>query len=102
MRADHHFSCRPTADFLISYHPSYSNLFLATGGSGHAFKFFPVMGEKIVHAMEGCLEPELRELWRWREEGVERFEAADDGSRGGRKGMRLWDEVGGEKVGKVN
>ena len=37
-------------DFIICYHPSYAegSLFVATGGSGHAFKFLPVIGERIA------------------------------------------------------
>lgn len=52
-----------------------------------------MIGEKIVDALEGRLEAELRELWRWREEAVDGFETAEDGSRGGRRGMVLQDEV---------
>jgi sarcosine oxidase/L-pipecolate oxidase len=28
-------------------------LFLATGGSGHGYKFLPVIGERIVDVVEG-------------------------------------------------
>ena len=43
-----------TADFVISYHPNYADgsLFIATGGSGHGFKFLPVIGEKIVQVLK--------------------------------------------------
>ncbi|KAL8793653.1 MAG: hypothetical protein Q9195_003805 [Heterodermia aff. obscurata] len=43
-----------TADFVISYHPDYAegSLFIATGGSGHGFKFLPVIGEKIVQVLK--------------------------------------------------
>ena len=43
-----------TADFVISYHPQYAegSLFIATGGSGHGFKFLPVIGEKIVQVLK--------------------------------------------------
>lgn len=38
-----------SGDFVISYHPSYADgsLFIATGGSGHGFKFFRIIGAKI-------------------------------------------------------
>lgn len=72
----------PTGDFLIDYHPQYEGLFLATGGSGHGFKFLPVLGDKIVAAIEGILEEELAVLWRWRDERVENFRGTEDGSRG--------------------
>ena len=43
-----------TSDFVISYHPQYAegSLFIATGGSGHGFKFLPVIGEKIVQVLK--------------------------------------------------
>lgn len=84
----------PSGDFIVTYHPDFEGLFLATGGSGHAFKFLPVLGEKVVDAVEGGLEGELGELWRWREERVEGDWSTEDGSRGGRRGMVLEVEMG--------
>ncbi|EPS43901.1 hypothetical protein H072_2117 [Dactylellina haptotyla CBS 200.50] len=57
----------PTGDFLVSYHPNVARLFVATGGSGHAFKFLPVLGEKVADAIEGKLEGGLKEKWRFRD-----------------------------------
>lgn len=89
----------PTGDFLISYHPSHANLFLATGGSGHGYKFFPVLGDQIVDALEGRLDAELQQLWKWPEQrhvtekqGGE-FVVTKDGSRSGKIGMVLKDEL---------
>ncbi|EAW09589.1 NAD(P)/FAD-dependent oxidoreductase [Aspergillus clavatus NRRL 1] len=82
----------PTGDFIIDHHPNHPGLFLATGGSGHGYKFFPVLGDKIVDALEGNLEPELRELWRWRDAvGPAAFEG--DGSRSGAQGLLLMEEL---------
>jgi sarcosine oxidase/L-pipecolate oxidase len=53
---------RPTGDFLVDYVPHLSGLFLATGDSGHAFKVFPIIGDKIADAIEGKLDPELQDL----------------------------------------
>jgi len=83
----------PTGDFIITHHPEYDGLFLATGGSGHAFKFLPVIGEKIVDAIGGWVERELVALWGWREGRVE-VVVTEDGSRGGRRGMVLGEEMG--------
>ncbi|KAJ5453750.1 uncharacterized protein N7458_004706 [Penicillium daleae] len=55
----------PKADFTVSYHPAYEGLFLAIGCSEHVSKFFPVIGDKVVDALEGSLELELRDLWAW-------------------------------------
>ncbi|KAK7557781.1 putative sarcosine oxidase [Phyllosticta citricarpa] len=60
--------CTDTADrhFLIDRHPSFPQLLLATGDSGHAFKFLPTMGSYIVDALEG--KPRgLRSEWSLRE-----------------------------------
>ncbi|KAL8926294.1 MAG: hypothetical protein Q9208_003016 [Pyrenodesmia sp. 3 TL-2023] len=43
----------PTGDFLITYHPHFARLFLCTGGSGHGFKFLPVLGRKVVDVLRG-------------------------------------------------
>ena len=83
----------PDGDWIIDAHPRHVGLFIVTGGSGHAFKFFPVIGDKIVDAMEGRLEPELRRLWAWRAEPVAGFTGTEDGSRGGVKGMLLREEL---------
>ncbi|KAI9762109.1 MAG: hypothetical protein M4579_000589 [Chaenotheca gracillima] len=82
----------PTANFLITYHPAYSSLFLATGGSGHGFKFLPVIGEKIVDAVEGRTSPDFQERWAWPSTTVDGV-VTEDGSRGGRKGLILADEM---------
>ena len=78
---------------MIDYHPRHPGLFLATGGSGHGFKFLPVIGDKIVDAIEGLLHPELQEMWSWRKEAVKNFLGTEDGSRRGKKGMLLDQEM---------
>lgn len=83
----------PTGDFLVDWHPGYEGLFLATGGSGHGFKFLPVLGKKIVDSIEERLEKELGELWAWPRRAVEGFEWTEDGSRGGKRGMILGEEM---------
>ncbi|KAJ5095527.1 hypothetical protein NUU61_004883 [Penicillium alfredii] len=89
----------PKGDFIVSYHPAHQGLFLATGGSGHAYKFFPVLGDKVVDALEGSLEPELRELWTWTkqsrpEAGADTEDLFDgDGSRSGERKLNLREEL---------
>jgi sarcosine oxidase / L-pipecolate oxidase len=83
----------PDGDFLIDWHPKHKGLFLATGGSGHGFKFFPVIGERIVDALEGKLDSELKRAWSWRKERVENFHSCEDGSRAGPRRMDLEEEL---------
>ena len=53
-----------TADgnFWIAPDPERPGLVVATGGSGHAFKFGPVLGDIIADAVEGSVDPRFR--WR--------------------------------------
>ena len=53
--------------FWIARDPERTNLVVATGGSGHAFKFAPLLGEWIADAVEGRTSPAL-ERFRWRAE----------------------------------
>lgn len=56
-----------TANFLIDFHPALQNVLLVTGGSAHAWKFLPVIGDKVVELVDGRLEQDLRELWSWKD-----------------------------------
>ncbi|KAB8291240.1 hypothetical protein EYC80_009927 [Monilinia laxa] len=85
----------PTGEFLITYcdKPQSSGglglkgVFLATGGSGHGFKFLPVLGEKIVDVLEGKDEIWAKK-WGWKVTG-EWDGMTDDGSRAGERGEKL-------------
>jgi len=83
----------PRGDFLITYHPEHEGLFVATGGSGHGFKFLPVIGEAIVDTLEGRCPEEFRERWSWPKETVTSV-VTEDGSRGGAPGLVLAEELG--------
>lgn len=54
-------------DFWIARDPELAGLTIASGGSGHGFKFAPVMGEVIAAAVEGAPHPML-DRFRWRPE----------------------------------
>ncbi|KAF2204246.1 FAD dependent oxidoreductase [Delitschia confertaspora ATCC 74209] len=55
----------PDEDFIISPHPHCKELFIATAGSFHGWKFMPILGKYIVKMMESELEPELEKAWAW-------------------------------------
>jgi sarcosine oxidase/L-pipecolate oxidase len=68
----------PSTDFIVDYHPAYGkSLLVATGGSDHAFKFLPVIGEKVAaialqhrglkSSSSGPALDELCRLWRFPE-----------------------------------
>ncbi|PCH43935.1 FAD dependent oxidoreductase [Wolfiporia cocos MD-104 SS10] len=49
----------PDEDWIIGSHPSDENVMLATAGSGHAFKFLPVIGRLVTDAIQGKMDPAL-------------------------------------------
>jgi glycine/D-amino acid oxidase-like deaminating enzyme len=53
--------------FWIARDPEREGLVIATGDSGHGFKFAPVLGEIIADAVEGKPNPILKKF-RWRPE----------------------------------
>ncbi|KAJ4133325.1 hypothetical protein NW754_016134 [Fusarium falciforme] len=88
-------------EWLIDYHPGWKGLFVATGDSGHGFKFLPNLGDKIVDVLQGQ-GGKLGDKWRWGEiendgvgretDGVYKGLITEDGSRGGRP-LVLCDEL---------
>ena len=55
----------PDGDFLIARHPERPGLTVATGDSGHAFKFAPILGRLIADTMEGASIP-YHQRFGWR------------------------------------
>ncbi|KAI9340847.1 FAD dependent oxidoreductase [Obelidium mucronatum] len=54
-------------NFYIDAVPGLKNCFVATGGSGHGFKFVPVLGDVIANVLEGKQgDPEVKKLLGWR------------------------------------
>ncbi|KAI9306270.1 FAD dependent oxidoreductase [Cunninghamella echinulata] len=67
-------------DFLISYHPKYPNLIVASGCSGHGMKFIPNIGFQIRNVLEG-ISTDYTRAWAWRE--LDKSEIKLDGLRNG-------------------
>jgi glycine/D-amino acid oxidase-like deaminating enzyme len=62
----------PDEHFWIDRDPERPNLVVATGGSGHAFKFAPLIGGWVADALEGT----TIERFRWRADQRARGEEA--------------------------
>ena len=62
-------------DFFIDAHPDREGVWVSTGGSGHGFKFAPVLGRLLADAVEG-VDLESRARFRWRPLGAHRTESA--------------------------
>ncbi|KAL8747091.1 MAG: hypothetical protein Q9190_000998 [Brigantiaea leucoxantha] len=52
-------------NWLISAHPHSRNLYIATAGSFHGWKFLPIIGGYIVKMLRGELSEEQRRRWGW-------------------------------------
>ncbi|KAK8173477.1 FAD dependent oxidoreductase [Phyllosticta citrichinensis] len=65
-------------DFVIDHVPRVPRLVVASGGSGHGFKFLPVLGAKVLDVVERR-DTEYTRAWRWREDA--------GGERGNRNGL---------------
>jgi len=60
--------------FWIDHHPEREGLFVAAGGSGHGFKFAPVLGEIIADVVERRPNP-WSARFAWRDPGDPVFES---------------------------
>ncbi|KAJ2901793.1 uncharacterized protein MKZ38_001374 [Zalerion maritima] len=84
----------PTGDFLVDYHPNWKGLFVATGDSGHAFKFLPILGDKVVECILGSGPLDMRQQWSWaanQSHSVGHSVTTEDGSMAGTPGILLTD-----------
>ncbi|KAH8820215.1 sarcosine oxidase [Xylogone sp. PMI_703] len=54
------------SDFRVCAYPKHKNLFVATAGSLHGFKFLPVIGKYIADMIEGKLDSRYQDLWQWK------------------------------------
>ncbi|KAK4051216.1 hypothetical protein OIV83_003038 [Microbotryomycetes sp. JL201] len=53
------YTDRASGDWLVDWHPEYDSLFLATGGSGHAF----IIGKLVVDRIQGKQTREQELYW---------------------------------------
>lgn len=96
------YSDTKDGNWLVDWHPGWKGLFLATGDSGHGFKFLPVLGEKVVDCLMGK-GGELGRKWTWRQltddkegrevDGEYRGLVTTDASRGACPATVLRDEL---------
>jgi sarcosine oxidase/L-pipecolate oxidase len=55
--------------FLVDYLPDHHRrpgVFVCSGGSGHGFKFLPILGREVVKILERREDFVYRDMWRWR------------------------------------
>lgn len=70
--------------FVVDHVPGRKGVVVCSGGSGHGFKFLPILGREVVKILEGK-ETVFREMWKWRSapEGATRngLEEGEEGPR---------------------
>ena len=59
------YNLSPTSDFLIDFHPRDSRLLIATGGSGHGFKFGSVIGSVVLERLDGAEPARWSPIFAW-------------------------------------
>jgi sarcosine oxidase len=59
------YNLSPTSDFLIDLHPRDPRLLIATGGSGHGFKFGSVIGSVIMDRLDGVSGGRWSPIFAW-------------------------------------
>ncbi|KAH0846006.1 hypothetical protein FOPE_12421 [Fonsecaea pedrosoi] len=73
--------------YLIDTLPGQESVLIATGGSGHAFKYLPNIGKWIVDIIEGVdMDRQLVRSWKWRtlQAGQQPVNVLMEGSSGSR------------------
>lgn len=89
--------------YVVDDVPGQDTVMVATGGSGHAFKYLPNIGKWIVDIMEGVgTERTLVQRWRWRtlQAGVKPFNVLMEGSASARAFKNiLWSKDSDLKLG---
>lgn len=76
-------------DFIYDFVPDKKNLFVACGGSGHAFKMLPVLGQFLIDKLEGR-KNFFTELFAWRY--PENFDNDPNGLKEKLDGERVYDK----------
>ena len=73
-------------NLVIDHVAGRKGLMVATGGSGHAFKYLPVVGKYVVDVLEEVEKGEALKKWAWRslDEGQAPKNVIMQGSRGDR------------------
>ena len=59
------YNLSPSSDFLLDFHPRDRRIFVATGGSGHGFKFGSVIGSVVLERLEGESGRRWHPMFSW-------------------------------------
>ncbi|KAJ8130492.1 hypothetical protein O1611_g3140 [Lasiodiplodia mahajangana] len=71
--------------FVVDFVPGRPRVAICTGGSGHGFKFLPILGREVVKILEGRgSETVYGQMWKWRASSTTEKNGLEEGEEGPR------------------
>ncbi|KAI0906168.1 FAD dependent oxidoreductase [Ustulina deusta] len=71
--------------FVVDFVPGRPRVAVCSGGSGHGFKFLPILGREIVKILEGNGDQTVYgRMWKWRASNAEKRNGLEEGEEGPR------------------
>ncbi|XXG95303.1 hypothetical protein Hte_001564 [Hypoxylon texense] len=71
--------------FVVDFVPGRPGLAVCSGGSGHGFKFLPILGREVVKILEGQgPQTVYGRMWRWRSSTEDKRNGLEEGEQGPR------------------
>ncbi|KAI0157574.1 FAD dependent oxidoreductase [Xylariaceae sp. FL1272] len=71
--------------FVVDFVPGRPGVAICSGGSGHGFKFLPILGREVVRILEGRGNQTVYgQMWKWRSSQAETRNGLEEGEDGRR------------------
>jgi sarcosine oxidase / L-pipecolate oxidase len=71
--------------FVVDFVPGKDRVLVCSGGSGHGFKFLPILGREVVQIIEGNSENKVySQMWKWRRSNSSKRNGLEEGEAGPR------------------
>ncbi|KAH6638583.1 FAD dependent oxidoreductase [Truncatella angustata] len=71
--------------FVVDFVPGRPGVVVCSGGSGHGFKFLPILGREVVTIIESCNKQTVYgEMWKWRKSDKSTRNGLEEGEAGSR------------------
>ncbi|KAI1422206.1 FAD dependent oxidoreductase [Xylaria sp. FL1777] len=71
--------------FVVDFVPGRPRVAVCSGGSGHGFKFLPILGREVVKILEGKGDQTVYgQMWKWRASTAKKRNGLEEGEEGPR------------------
>ncbi|KAI1352597.1 FAD dependent oxidoreductase [Xylaria sp. FL0043] len=71
--------------FVVDFVPGRPRVAICSGGSGHGFKFLPILGREVVKILEGKGDQTVYgQMWKWRTSAATKRNGLEEGEEGPR------------------